>query len=71
MTHPNERLDRTRGFSGAHAEVAAYQDALRRAMSPGERLEASWVRTCRLYGIDPRDPPPMDRSAFSMRRQPR
>ncbi len=71
MSHPSERLDRTAFFSGKHAEVSAHRDAQRRALTPSERLEASWVRTCRLYGIDPYDPPPFDRSAFSMRKQPR
>lgn len=68
--HPTERLDRTAFRGGKLAEVNAETDRLRRALSPAERLEAAWVRTCRVYGIDPYDPPPMDRTraAFQMGR---
>ncbi len=71
MIHSSERLDRTAFTSGTHAEVARVQQAARQAMTPSERLEAAWVRTCRVYGIDPYDPPPMRKDVFSMRRQPR
>lgn len=70
MPHPSDRLDRTAHFAGSHAEAAAHAKRLRHAMTPGERLEACWVRTCRVYGIDPENPPPMDRTAFRMRKQP-
>lgn len=68
--HPSERLDRTAFTSGKHDQVAHEQRAARLAFTPIERLEASWVRTCRLNGIDPYNPPPFDRTAFSMRKLP-
>ena len=71
MTHASERMDRTAFASGKHEDVARVQRAARRAMTPSQRLEAAWVRTCRVYGIDPYDPPPMRKDVFAMRKQPR
>ncbi|MCP9750928.1 hypothetical protein [Ferruginibacter sp. HRS2-29] len=34
----------------------------------GERLRQAWYLTCMAYGIDPLDPPKMDKTAFSMRK---
>lgn len=65
--HPSERLDRTASRSGRIEEVNRETEALRRAMTPGQRLDAAWVRTCRVYGIDPYDPPPMDRTRAAFR----
>lgn len=65
--HPAERLDRGVARSGKVAEVNAQTDRLRRGLAPSERLDAAWVRTCRVYGIDPFDPPPMDRSRAAFR----
>lgn len=70
MSHPSERLDRTAHFASTHAEASARARRARLALSPIERLEAAWIRTCRVYGIDPRNCPPMDRRAFAMRKQP-
>ncbi len=64
--HPSERLDRSVSRSGKMANVNAQTDALRRQLSPSQRLEAAWVRVCRIYGHDPYNPPPFDRTAFSM-----
>ena len=65
--HVSERLDRTAFRSGRTEEVNRETEALRRALTPGERLDAAWVRTCRIYGIDPFDPPPMDRTRAAFR----
>ena len=63
-------MNRTAFASGTHAEVSRAQRAARQAMTPSQRLEAAWVRTCRVYGIDPHDPPPMRKDVFAMRKQP-
>ena len=36
-----------------------------------ERLKASWYLTCMAYGIDPDNPPPMDKTKFSSRKHPK
>lgn len=65
--HASEQLDRTASRSGRAGDVNRETEALRRGLTPGERLEAAWVRTCRIYGIDPYAPPPMDRSRAAFR----
>lgn len=33
-----------------------------------ERLRQAWYLTCMAYGIDPLDPPKMDKTVFSVRK---
>ncbi len=33
-----------------------------------ERLRQAWYLTCMAYGIDPENPPKMDKTVFSMRK---
>lgn len=39
-----------------------------RALSVEERLRAMWQLTCRMYRIDPNNPPPFECTAFNMRK---
>jgi len=64
--HASERLDRTAFRMGKAADVNEETDRLRKSLTPTERLNAAWVRVCRIYGIDPYNPPPFDRTAFKM-----
>jgi hypothetical protein len=36
--------------------------------TPDERIAAAWYLTCCAYGIDPENPPPLDRTYFRMRK---
>ena len=63
-------MDRTAFFMGTHEEVRAHQREQMRAMSPSERLAHAWELTRRAYGEDLTKKIPMDRTVFSMRKQP-
>ncbi len=65
--HSSERLDRTAFRSGKIEDVNRESEALRRALTPSERLNAAWVRTCRVHGLDPYNMPPTDRANAAFR----
>ena len=65
--HSSERLDRTAFRSGKADDMSREEAILRKQLSPSARLNAAWVRTCRVYGIDPYNPPPMDRTRAAFR----
>lgn len=62
------RFDRTVSVAGTHNEVKRKQQAMVRELSVWQRLCAMWELSCRMYRIEPKDPPPFDRTAFSMRK---
>ena len=61
-------FDRTAFWSGS------FEDARKRTsgadLSYQDRFQAAWEMTCLAFHIDPNNPPPMDRTAFSMRKRP-
>lgn len=54
--------------AGTHQEVKSAQQKMMRDLSIGDRLRAMWQLTCRAYRIGPKNPPPFDRTTFSMRK---
>ena len=61
-------FDRTRFVAGKHEDVRKAQQKMMLELSVSERLQAMWQLSCQVYGIDPHNPPPFDRTAFSMRK---
>lgn len=63
-------MDRSAFFMGSHEEVKQRQREQMRAMTPSERLAHAWDLTRRAYGEDLSEKIRMDRTVFSMRKQP-
>jgi len=63
----NFRLDKTFGKAQTFEE-ADNNRAYWLQKDPLERLEAAWYLTAMAYGISPDNPPPIDRTIFSMRK---
>ncbi|MCU0335073.1 MAG: hypothetical protein MUF62_08470 [Chitinophagaceae bacterium] len=61
-------IDRTISVAGTHEEVKRKQEAMMRELSIWQRMCAMWELSCRVYRIDPQQPPAFDRTAFSMRK---
>ncbi len=61
------RLDRT-AFKIQSFEEAADTKEYWLSKTPDERLAAAWYLTCCAYGIDYDNPPRLDRTVFSMRK---
>ncbi len=61
------KLDKT-AFSKGTFEQASHQLAYWKSQPLSKRLEAAWILTCRAYGIDPLNPPKMDKTYFRMRK---
>jgi hypothetical protein len=61
------RLDRT-VFSIQSKKDAANTTKYWLSQSPEERWRAAWYLTCCAYGVDYDNPPRLDRSLFSMRK---
>lgn len=65
---PAFRLDRTYGKGHTHEEAVRAQVDYWKSKTPEERLEASWYLTCIAYGIDPENPPRIDKTVGSSRK---
>jgi hypothetical protein len=63
------RLDR-QAFSIQSFESASHQRDYWLSKSPAERLAAAWYLTCVAWGLRPEELPRLDRTLFSMRKQP-
>jgi hypothetical protein len=61
-------FDRASFFAGSFTEVAAWQRQQIASMPVKERLHSAWLHTMRVYGLDPENLPPFDRTLFSMRK---
>ena len=61
------RLDRT-AFKIQTFEEADNNQTYWLSQSPEKRLQAAWFLTCAAYGLDPHNPPRLDREHFSMRK---
>lgn len=60
------RLDKT-AFKQTKLEDQGNNRAYWMSRTPAERLAAAWYLTCRAYGIDPNNPPKMDKSLFRIK----
>jgi len=63
------QLDRT-AFAIQSFEAAAHQRVYWLARTPYERLSAAWYLICSAYNLPREQPQRLDRSCFSMRKQP-
>ena len=61
------RLDKTFGLAQTFAE-ADNNRAYWLQKDVSERLSAAWYLICKAYGIDPENPPGLDKTVFSMRK---
>jgi len=61
------RLDRS-AFKIQTHEQASKTSEYWLSKSPQERFDAAWFLICAAYDIDVKNPPRLDRSAFSMRK---
>jgi hypothetical protein len=61
------RLDRT-AFKKQSSEEADDTLEYWLRQTPEERWRAAWYLTCAAYGIDPENPPKMDKTVFSARK---
>ena len=61
------KLDKTKSKATSFAE-----NEKNKLFSPStsltERLQQAWYLTCMAYGLDPENPPKMDKTLFSMRK---
>lgn len=67
MTNKRYRLDKS-AFRIQTFEEASNNKAYWLSKSPSERWQAAWYLICCAYGLDPDNPPRLDRTAFSMRK---
>ncbi len=61
------RLDKTAFKAQSFAEADDTR-AYWLAQPPHERLRAAWWLTCQIHGIDPNNPPRLNRTVFSVRK---
>ncbi len=64
------KLDKTIIKSGSFEE-AEKRNLFEKDTSIGERLRQAWYLTCMAYGIDPNNPPKMEKKIFSTRKHER
>jgi len=61
------KLDRTAFWSGKVKDQEKRDVLYWKNKSVEERLAAAWYLTCMAYGLDPDNPPRMDKTVFSSR----
>ena len=61
------KMDKTIG-KGMSFNEAENQNLFPKETSVSERLKQAWYLTCMAYGIDPSNPPKMDKSVGSSRK---
>jgi len=64
------KLDKTFMKAQTHAE-AELDKKFPKDITIGERLREAWRLTCMTYGIDPNNPPQMEKECFSTRKHSR
>lgn len=64
------KLDKTIFKSGSFEE-AEQRNLFEKETPIGERLRQAWYLTCMAYGIDPNNPPKMEKMLFSTRKHAR
>jgi hypothetical protein len=69
MEKKKYRLDKS-AFRIQTFEEASNNKEYWLSQSPSERWRAAWYLICSAYNIDPENPPRLDRSEFSMRKNP-
>ncbi|MBK9319054.1 MAG: hypothetical protein IPM91_09715 [Bacteroidetes bacterium] len=67
MEEKKYRLDKS-AFRIQTFEEASNNKEYWLSKSPSERWHAAWYLICSAYDLDPENPPRLDRSVFSMRR---
>jgi len=67
MEEKKYRLDKS-AFRIQTFEEASNNKEYWLSKSPSERWRAAWYLTCCAYGIDHENPPRLDRTVFSMRK---
>ncbi|MBK7886645.1 MAG: hypothetical protein IPJ86_04865 [Bacteroidetes bacterium] len=67
MEEKKYRLDKS-AFRIQTFEEASNNKEYWLSKSPSERWHAVWYLICSAYDLDPENPPRLDRSVFSMRR---
>jgi hypothetical protein len=67
MEEKKYRLDKS-AFRIHTFEEASNNKEYWLSKSPSERWHAAWYLICSAYDLDPENPPRLDRSVFSMRR---
>lgn len=63
------KLDKSISAVKTHAEAES-DKKFAGDISLSERLRQAWYLTCMAYGIDPLNPPKMDKTVFSVRKHP-
>lgn len=67
MEKKKYRLDKS-AFRLQSFEEASNNKDYWLSKSPSERWQAAWYLICSAYNLDPDNPPRLDRSVFSMRK---
>ncbi len=67
MEKKKYRLDKS-AFRLQSFEEASNNKEYWLSKSPSERWHAAWYLICSAYNLDPNNPPRLDRSVFSMRK---
>ncbi len=62
------RLDRTKFSAGTKKEQRQRDQLYWSQQSIDDRFQSSWYLTLMSYGLDPYNPPRLDKTAFSMRK---
>lgn len=66
----NYKLDRTAHWHGKVKDQAKHNAGYWKSKSIEERLASAWYLTCMAYGLDPDNPPRIDKTVFSSRKHP-
>lgn len=67
MEKKKYRLDKSAFRLQSFEEASNYKEYWL-SKSPSERWHAAWYLICSAYNLDPNNPPRLDRSVFSMRK---
>lgn len=62
------RLDRTKFSAGTKKDQDQRDTEYWSKQSVDERFRSAWYLTLMAYGLDPNNPPRMDKTVFSMRK---
>ena len=58
------QLDKTKHWAGKMEDQEKVISKYWQNQSIDKRFKAAWYLTCKAYGIDPNNPPSLDRTAF-------
>jgi len=65
------KLDRSIHWAGSLKDQEKHNTKLWKNKSLEERIKSAWYITCMSYGLDPENPPKMNKNIFSMRKHPK